>query len=447
MIITRFAPSPTGNLHLGNARVAVLCYCLTRQNGGRFILRIDDTDQARSEDRFVTDIKADMNWLGMAYNDIVFQSQRQDIYAKAIQELKNQSRLYPCYETPEELATKREAQRRQGLPPRYDRAALSLSNAQKKQLEAEGRTPHWRFLLRDEVVAWDDLNHDLLSCDPCHMSDPVLVRADGTPFFLLTGAVDDLNLHMTHILRGDDHIANTAVQIQIIDALGAKQGIHWGHLPLLKGPQGEPLSKRLDSLSLKKLRQEGYTPEAVRDFLISLGTAEDNKIYDSWNDASRAFNLKKYGKSSPPISLETLTHINKTKIAACPPGQLKQYLENQGKAGFSEAFLSAVRENIEKWPDLLTWHTVCYGEIQATLADDLAYIKEALTHLPPEPWDEETWKVWTCTLKKQTGRTGRILYHPLRQALTGYDYGPPMPKLLPIIGHTRAKMRLQRALS
>lgn len=447
MIVTRFAPSPTGNLHLGNARVAVLCYCLARQSHGRFILRIDDTDRARSEIRFVDDIKADMAWLGLSYDDIVFQSEREDLYEQAIQKLKDQGRLYPCYETPEELRAKRDVQRQHGRPPQYDRTALSLSDAQKKQLEAEGRTPHWRFLLNEELATWNDLLHGPLSYDPRNLSDPVLVGTDGEPLFLLTGAVDDIHLHMTHILRGDDHITNTAIQTQIIKALAPHAQICWGHLPLLQGTHGEALSKRLGSLSLKQLKQDGYTPEALRDFLISLGTAEDTKIYDTLKEATRAFDITRYGKSSPKISLETLAHVNRMKMAKLSPDQLRQYLNDQGRIDVSEVFFDAVRNNLNKWPDLLMWHDVCYENIVTISATDPAYIKQALEHLPSEPWDEGTWTAWTRTLKEKTGRTGRMLYQPLRQALTGHDHGPPMPTLLPLIGYQRAQKRLKRTLS
>ena len=447
VIVTRFAPSPTGNLHLGNARVAVLCYCLARQSHGRFILRIDDTDRARSETRFVDDIKADMAWLGLSYDDIVFQSGRGELYAQAIQKLKDQGHLYPCYETPEELTAKRETQRRQGKPSRYDRAALSLSDAQKQQYEAERRQPHWRFLLNDETVAWNDLLHGTLSYDPRHLSDPVLVSADEAPFFLLTGAVDDVDLGVTHVLRGDDHIANTAIQIQVIKALAPHAQISWGHLPLLQGAQGEALSKRLGSLSLKQLKQYGYTPDAVRDFLISLGTSATNHTYDSLENATQAFDLARYGKSSPKLSLDTLGHINKIKMAQLPLDQLRQYLDSQGHPKVANNFLEAVRDNLEKWPDLLAWHAVCYGDILVIPSTDHDYTQKALDALPSEPWDEKTWPMWTGMLKEQTGRTGRALYHPLRQALTGNDGGPPMPKLLPLIGYNRARERLQRTLS
>ena len=446
MIVTRFAPSPTGHIHLGNARVAVLCYCLARQQNGRFILRMDDTDRERSQDCFAEQIQSDLAWLGLSYDDIVFQSKRQKIYEKAIQTLKDQGRLYPCYETPEELTQKREAQRQKGLPPRYDRSALLLTDHQKETLAAEGRTPHWRFLLTEEDVTWNDLIFESMSYSTHSQSDPILVRSDHTASFLLTGSVDDIDLGITHIVRGEDHVANTTVQMQIMKVLSPNTLFKWGHMPLLKGGEGLLLSKRYSSLSLKQLREDGYLPAALRDFLVSLGTLCDTKTYDSWESIFKDFSFKNYTGDTRQLTLNALETINKTKMAALSTDDLQKYLADHDREPAPDTFFDAIRENLEKWPDLLVWHTVCYGDTPPQHTSEPSYIQEALDHLPPEPWDPTTWKNWTNTLKAQTKRLKRALYQPLRQALTGHDHGPPMGDLLPLIGYERAQKRLQRTL-
>ncbi len=445
VFVTRFAPSPTGHLHLGNARTALLSAAWAWQNQGRFLLRIDDTDTARSQDAFVQSIQEDLAWLDVPYDDLAYQSRRTPLYQQAIQTLKEAGRLYPCYETPEELARKREAQRQQNKPPRYDRAALALSDEARATHEAQGGTPHWRFRLKDQPVIWQDAFLGTLRYDTQALSDPVVVRADGTPSFLLTGSVDEVLLGVTHILRGEDHISNTAIQQEIIQALAPEKTLTFAHIPLLKDENGRPLSKRLGSLTLGTLKQQGFFADAVRDFLLSMGTAHSTHTYASRNDIREHFSLEAYGKASPKLSWSDLTTIQTYTMQALPPSCLIDLMPQEKREKTTPAFIEAIRHNISKPCDLGMWYDICFQDPTIPPPQDPLtrnYLKDARAFLPSEPWDEHTWGTWTQHLKIHTKRTGRALYAPLRYALTGQNHGPQMSHVLPLIGEARVRNRL-----
>ena len=442
----RFAPSPTGHLHVGNARTLILNWLYAKKHGADFILRFDDTDPERSRDEYVDQIKVDMAWLGLVYSQDYKQSDRLSLYLAAAEQLKKKGRLYPCYETKQELDFKRKRQLSQGRPPLYDRAALNLTQDDIRQFEAEGRVPHWRFKLNAGEIAWDDIAHGALSFQGANLSDPILIRENGAPVFTLSGVVDDIDLNITHIVRGDDHISNTAIQIQIIEALGCDpQAFHFAHLPLMTGAQGEGFSKRLGSLSLKQLRADGYEPLALVNYLGRLGNSKEYDLALSLEELANSFDLNEYGKSSPKFSLEDLGRINAKILQTLPFERVKGCFEQEAYQDVTPEFWDMVKGNLNKIQDLGLYTQICFADVTPVSADAIAdkdYLQKACEALPPEPWSEETWKQWTATLKDITGRKGKELFMPLRQALTGEDHGPEMHKLLPFIGYEKAIKRL-----
>jgi glutamyl-tRNA synthetase len=441
--IVRFAPSPTGRIHIGNARVALFNFLFAAAHNGRFVLRFDDTDLARSSEEFARAIEIDLAWLGIAPDLIVRQSQRTDFYVAAAAKLRSSGRLYPCYETAEELEKRRKLQQARGLPPIYDRSALKLSGADRARLEAEGRRPHWRFRLGHNVVSWNDLIRGEAHIDCASLSDPVLVREDGSFLYTLPSVVDDIDLSITHVIRGEDHVTNTAVQLQIIEALapGARPPL-FAHHNLLIGGAGEGLSKRTGSLSIASLREEGYEALAVAALATLTGSSDSVHPVRSLRDLARKFDLSHVSRNPArfdPADLAALTH--KT-LAILEYEDVRERLEAHDIVGFkAEPLWLAVRGNLSRFDDVLVWHRVVEGEIEP-VREDPELLKKALELLPPEPWDQTTWKRWTEAVKAATGRKGRALYHPLRLALTGVETGPELSALLPLIGHAKAAARL-----
>lgn len=439
-VTVRFAPSPTGFLHVGNARVAVLNWLFARASGGRFVLRLDDTDALRSRPEYAVAIEQDLAWLGLSWDAKVSQSERLPLYRAAEERLRAAGKLYPCYETPEELALRRKLQLARGKPPVYDRAALKLDAAARARLEAEGRRPHWRFLLESRDVEWDDLVRGSCHYGARHLSDPVLVRADGTYLYTLPSVVDDVDLGITHVIRGDDHVTNTAVQIQLFEALGAAP-CAFAHIALLTDASGQGLSKRLGSLSLQDLRAEGIEPAALASFLATLGTSESVGAEHSLGELAAAFAFDKIGRASPRFDEAELHHVNSRHLHAMPFALAAPRLAAMGLAEVDEAFWTAVRPNLTRLDEAVQWGTVCRGPITPVLADP-AFASAAAALLPPEPWGETTWSTWTAAVKTATGRKGKDLFHPLRLALTGLEHGPELKGLLPLIGRKRALERL-----
>ncbi|PYD70131.1 glutamate--tRNA ligase [Komagataeibacter swingsii] len=440
----RFAPSPTGLIHVGNARQAIANALFARRHKARFLLRIDDTDRGRSKEEYVQALQDDLRWLGIGWDEFVRQSDRLDRYALAIEKLKASGRLYPCFESEQELASKREARIRMRKPPVYDRAMLRMTPQQRAQAEANGKVPYWRFRLSDHrTVEWNDLVMGPSRVKLPAISDPVLVRADGTVLYTLASVVDDMELGITHIIRGEDHVTNTGVQIDIAEALGARRNqFTFAHLPLLLDEGGGKLSKRFDGLSIRALRQDGVEPSAIVSYLARLGSADDPAPL-SFDELAKTYDLGRVSRSAARFDMRQLLGLNRRIMHAMPFEDIRARLPE----GATEAFWLAVRGNVDMAGELRHWWDVVAGEIIPPVIEeaDRPFLLRTLESLPAEPWDETTWKTWTTAVKDATGRTGRALFHPLRLALTGEESGPEMRDLLPLMGRARVADRLQVA--
>src|SRR5215212_7987492 len=436
----RFAPSPTGLIHIGNARTALLNALCARREGGTFILRFDDTDLERSTRKYATAIETDLKWLGIPPDRIVRQSERFDLYHAVAERLKTMGRLYACYETPDELERRRKRQLARGLPPIYDRAALALTEDDKRRLEAEGRRPHWRFRLDPTTVAWTDLVRGECHVDCASLSDPVLVRADGTYLSTLPSVVDDIDLKITHLIRGEDHVTNTAVQIQLFEALGAPAPA-FAHHNLLTTASGEGLSKRLGHLSLQSLREEGVEPLAVASLAVLVGSAEAVRPVADLDELAGLIDFAHISRAPARFDESELDHLNARLVHEMPYDQVRERLDAMGVGG-GEAFWSAVRSNLTKVADAAAWWAVVTGPVTPVIADR-AFADAAASLLPPPPWDGSTWKSWTDAVRAATGAKGKALFMPLRLALTGLEHGPELAALLPLIGPDAARARLR----
>ncbi len=436
----RFAPSPTGRLHVGNIYIALANWLFARNQGGAFVLRLDDTDRDRSTAEFAAGIEEDLRWLSLAWQEKVRQSDRFASYDAAVAKLKAAGRLYPCYETLEELELKRKSQLQRHLPPVYDRAARKLTEADRARLEAAGARPHWRFLLRHEDVRWDDLVRGSQHIDEASQSDPVLVRADGSYLYTLPSVVDDIDLGMTHVIRGADHVTNTGTQAQIFLALGAEPP-RFGHLPLLADISGEGLSKRTGSLSIGDLRADGIEAMAIDSYLAHLGTTDRIEPKLSLDELASGFALDHYNAATPKFDLSELQHLSARLLHITPFAAIRDRLAALNLA-IDEPLWTVARANIGKLADVGEWLEVCRGTV-APVIDDATFATKAAELLPPEPWNGGTWSAWTTAVKDATGRKGKDLFRPLRLALTGRDHGPEMKDLLPLIGRAKADARLR----
>ncbi|WP_421863010.1 glutamate--tRNA ligase [Parvibaculum sp.] len=440
-IIVRFAPSPTGRLHVGNARAALFNFLFARKNGGRFMLRMDDTDDARSTAEFAAAIEEDLRWLGLTHDIFARQSERLAAYEAAAEKLKADGRLYPAYESAVELDRRRKRQHARGLPPVYDRAALDLTDEDRAALEAEGRKPHWRFKLAHEHTTFEDMIQGHVEVDGASLSDPVLIREDGRFLYTLPSIVDDIDFRVSHVIRGSDHITNTGVQIQIIRALGAAPPA-FAHYSLLNGPEGKPLSKRDDAerFSLRALREAGYEAMALNALLARLGTPEPVEPCLSLATLAEGFDISSLGRSDIRFDPADLARVN----AACL--HLMSYAQAQPRlaalsADLGEAFWDAVKPNLVLFADAADWARIVEGPVEPVI-EERDFAAAAAASLPPEPWDQATWGLWTDAVKQATGRKGKALFMPLRLALTGLTHGPELKNLLPLIGRERAKARL-----
>ncbi|MEX2202199.1 MAG: glutamate--tRNA ligase, partial [Dongiaceae bacterium] len=422
----RFAPSPTGRLHVGNLYVALANWLQARRHGGDFVLRLDDTDQERSRPEFERSIREDLRWLGLDWSEEARQSARSALYEAAADRLKASGRLYACYETPEELSLKRKVQLQAGKPPIYDRAGLTLDESDRRKLEAEGRRPHWRFRLDREPVEWDDLVRGPERIDASSQSDPVLVRDDGSFLYTLPSVVDDIDLDIAQVIRGRDHVTNTAAQIQIFLALSGMTP-SFGHLPLLADASGALLSKRLDSLTTASLREAGIEPLALAAYLAGIGSAggEKGALATSLDALAAQFDIGHFGRGAPRYDPASLEAINARVLHGYEYEPVADRLE---PLGCDAALWQAVRGNVGRLSDAADWVAVCYGQIEPP-REEPEFLAEAAELLPPEPWDRDTWSRWTDALKEKTGRKGRNLFRPLRLALTGRDAGPEMAVL------------------
>jgi glutamyl-tRNA synthetase len=437
----RFAPSPTGLQHVGNIRTALMNWLFARRQGGHFLLRIDDTDRERSREEFARAIEEDLRWLGLDWSSRARQADRLAVYQVAADRLRASGRLYPAYETPEELEYKRKRQLARGRPPIYDRASLRLSEDERRRLEAEGRRPHWRFLLEAERVGWDDLVRGRVEMQADHMSDPVVVRADGTFPYMLPSTIDDMDFGISHVIRGEDHVANTAVQMQMFRALGAEPPA-FAHLPRLTDISGKGLSKRLGSMPVRALREAGIEAMALNCYLARLGTGEPAQVRLSLEALAGEFDITRYGRAMPKLDEGQLQHLNQQILHESPYEAVAPRLAALGLKRADRAFWEAVRPNLHRLADARFWYEVCFGEVIPVI-DDPEFASRAARLLPPEPWDEATWDTWTRAVKADTGRKGKELFLPLRLALTGRPHGPELRSLLPLIGRAAAERRLR----
>jgi glutamyl-tRNA synthetase len=438
MTIVRFAPSPTGRIHIGNARAALLNWLFALKTGGQFILRYDDTDTARSTLEFADGIATDVAWLGIKPHRVEWQSKRFDRYDAVADDLRTRGFLYPCYESADELDRRRKRQQARGLPPVYDRAALKLTKEETEALLAEGRKPHWRFKLKHEDVTWNDLIRGPVHINSSTLSDPVLIREDGTYLYTLPSVIDDIDFNVTHVIRGEDHVVNTAVQIEISQAISGTSPVY-AHYSLLTGADGKGLSKRLGSLSIQQFRDDGLEAMAVVSHASLLGTSDNIHPCTDIQELVDGFDLGKLSRTPARFDEAELAALNAKLLHMMPWDAVKDRL-----TGGSEAFWMAVRGNIEKLSETKIWNDVITNRFKGNVAEeDKGFIASALSALPPEPWDGATWKTWTDAVKTATDRKGKTLFMPLRLALTGLDHGPELAALLPLIGRERALERLE----
>jgi glutamyl-tRNA synthetase len=437
-IVVRIAPSPTGFLHVGNARAALLNYLFALHAGGKFMLRIDDTDDTRSKPEFEAAILEDLKWLGLEHQIFARQSDRADRYREAAERLKTAGRLYPCYETAAELDRRRKRQMAAGKPPVYDRAALALTSAQRDAFEAEGRKPHWRFKLSHDKVYWNDLIRGPVEIDTATLSDPVLIREDGRFLYTLPSVVDDADFAVSHILRGEDHVTNSAPQIEIFEALGAPVP-RFAHFALFVAAGGEVLSKREGSLSLRSLREDGIEPLALAAYLARIGTSDSIEPALSLNELADGFAFEKMGRALAHFDGSELTALNARTLHAMPYEIVAPRLM---ALGVRQAVWEAVKANVTRLADAAELQRLVTGPVTPVI-EDAMFTARALALLPPEPWDEGTWGAWTKAVGTETGAKGRALFHPLRLALTGLEHGPELKKLLPLIGRAKAMARLE----
>ncbi|MBD3680207.1 MAG: glutamate--tRNA ligase [Rhodobacteraceae bacterium] len=434
MTVTRFAPSPTGYLHVGNLRTALFNYLIARKAGGTFILRLDDTDPERSKPEYAEAIQEDLTWLGITWDRIEKQSARLDRYAKAADELRARERFYEAFETPTELDLKRKKQLNMGKPPVYDRAALALSDAEKEALRAERGQGHWRFKLAHERIEWNDGILGDISIDAASVSDPVLIRGDGQVLYTLASVVDDTEMGVTHVVRGSDHVTNTATQIQIIEALGGTAP-DFAHHSLLTGPQGEALSKRLGTLALRDLRKRGVEPMALLSLLARLGSADPVEMRGSMDELIDGFDLSRFGAAPTKFDVEDLFPLTARHIQTLPYEAVSDEISALGvPAAIAPNFWDVVRANITVKAEMADWWRIFQGEVEAVVEDaDREFVTEALKLLPAHPYTSETWGAWTSAVKEATGRKGKGLFMPLRLALTGQAKGPDMSDVMPLL--------------
>ena len=437
--ITRFAPSPTGTLHVGNVRTALHNWLLARQLGGKFMLRIDDTDLERSREEHVGAIKADLTWLGLNWDGEERQSARFDLYEREFARLVASGRVYRCYESAAELDLKRKVLLGRGLPPIYDRAGLALSEADHTARAETGEQPHWRFLLDREVpIEWTDQIRGPQHFDPAKMSDPVVRRADGSWLYLLPSVIDDIAMGITHVLRGEDHVSNTASQIQMFQALGAEPP-SFAHEALLTGSEGK-LSKRLGSMGMADLRDAGVEPETLVALLARLGTSAPVEPITDRGELAASFNLAHFGRAPARFDEAELHRLNAQIVHRLPFARVSHLLPE----GMGEAAWEAIRPNLEHIGEAADWWQVVTGPVAAPVleAEDKAYLAQAALALGTSGAD---WGALTGTLKAESGRKGKALFLPLRLALTGREHGPDMAALLPLIGKETAIARLKAA--
>ncbi|MCY4301547.1 MAG: glutamate--tRNA ligase [Aestuariivita sp.] len=441
MTTTRFAPSPTGHLHVGNLRTALLNFLIARQSDGHFILRIDDTDPGRSQEIYVDSIKEDLEWLGLGWDQIERQSERLDAYLETASHLRNDERLYEAFETPGELELRRKKQRNRGHPPVYDRAALLLSEVEKDKLRAERGEGVWRFKLDRAWITWEDGILGSRSIDASSLSDPILIRRDGQFLYTLASVVDDMEMGISHVVRGADHITNTAVQIQIIKALGG-QVPTFAHHSLLTDDAGYALAKRLGTLAIRDFKEQGIAPMAILSLLARLGTSEPVVLASCIDELVEGFDLTHFGSSPTKFDDTQLFQLTGRYLQTLPYTDVSEWIQDQVGVpdSIAETFWYATRNNITTLSDLKAWWTVFRDGAEPLIdPQDTDFVSQAIELLPNGPYDTDTWKTWTDAVQAKTGRKGRALFMPLRKALTGQGQGPDMSTIMPLLHRIKAR--------
>ena len=440
--ICRFAPSPTGFLHVGNIRAAIINYLYAKKTGGKFILRLDDTDVERVKDEYREMILQDMSWLNLKYESLVKQSDRLPEYKAAKNRLIEHGRLDECFESAEELNLQRKSQIASGITPIYNRAALNLTPEQKQNLRSQGLKPHYRFLLEDKITSWDDKIKGKITYEGRHFSDPVLVRDNGVPTYTFCSVVDDVDFGITDIIRGEDHITNTAIQIQIFEALGSKAP-SFAHLALVKASEGK-ISKREGGFDVKSLRADGYEAMSVINLLAQIGTSDSLKIYKDFDELVREFSFEKFSKSSTNYDISELTHINQKLLQKLDLSDLELELKNLGLEKIDQKFFACMKQNITFLSEMKTWWQICKSEFRyANKSEDKEFLKMASKLLPQDTANENCWNIWLSEIKKNTERKGKDLFMPIRLALTGQEHGPELKLLVNLIAREEILGRLE----
>ncbi len=432
MTVTRFAPSPTGLIHVGNLRTALLNWLIARKSGGTFILRIDDTDTERSRQEYVDAIREDLEWLGLDWDRVEHQSARLDLYNESADRLRELGRFYEAWETPTELQIKRKKQRNMGRPPVYDRAALDLSDGERTRLRAERGAGAWRFKLNRARIEWEDLILGHMSIDAASVSDPVLIRQDGRMLYTLASVVDDLDMGVTHVVRGSDHVTNTAAQIQSMEALGGRPP-EFAHHSLLTDAKGEPLAKRLNTLSLRELRANGIEPMAILSLMAKLGSSDPVRLCASHDEMIEGFDIARFGAAPTKFDPEDLEPLSARVVHGLAAEDVADHLSAVPGA-LREQYWHAVRANVSRRSEAGGWWQSLAGSDPKDVAEeDREFVREAFDLLPAPPYDGNTWSIWTSAVGNKTGRKGRSLFMPLRKAITGQSRGPEMADVMPLL--------------
>ena len=433
-VTTRFAPSPTGYIHVGNLRTALMNFLIARKAGGQFILRLDDTDQDRSKEEYAEGIKTDLDWLGLHWDRVEKQSLRMDRYREAADALRTAGRFYECFETPVELDLKRKKQLNMGRPPVYDRSSLALDEAERAAMRAEGREGYWRFLLNQNRIEWADGILGPISIDAASVSDPVLIRADGQVLYTFASSVDDIDMGVTFIVRGADHVTNTATQIQIMEALGGTPPA-FAHHSMLTGAEDEKLSKRFGTLSLRDLRARGVEPMALLSMMARLGSSKPVELAGSMEELIEGFDVGSFGAAPTKFDPEDLFPLTRHHVQGLPFAAVRERIAALGVPDdLAEAFWSVAKGNITVLADMADWCTLFRDGAEPLVDEgDREFVKQAVALLPPQPWSNATWAEWTAAVKEATGRKGKDLFRPLRRAITGRDAGPEMADVMPLL--------------
>ena len=438
-IITRFAPSPTGLLHVGNIRTALFNYLFSLKDAGEFILRIDDTDTERSKIEYADQILRDLDWLGIKLDKIYKQSERIEIYNKYFQELIDNNLIYKCFESPEELDTKRKRLVARRMPPIYDRSSLYLSESEIKKYLDEGRKPYWRFKLSGKRINFEDLIRGNVSVDTSAQSDPVIVREDGGFLYNLPSVIDDIEMGITNIIRGEDHVTNSAIQVEMFRSLG-KEAPVFGHHPLLVDENGDPFSKRNSAVSIKGLMEDNYEPMAINSLNASIGTSIEINTFKSLNDIADRINLNQVARAPARFSINQLSKLNSDILSQLDNKIISKRLSIKN-INFDEKIWNVIKSNIENLSEYEKWDKIIKGSIKTDNLDS-DYMKLAESLLPPEPWDEDTWGKWISSIKEISDKKGKDLFLPLRMAITGQSYGPELKNIILLMGYDKIKYRL-----